>query len=90
MNKDLKREIEQMRFKSSESNSNTFYNQNGLNPAICILFRWFLAFSLFVCGVLFPEMSDAILPKELKELPVYISIDYDWNDLADFMDSMAN
>ena len=65
-------------------------NQIEILLIIKILFRWFLAFSLFVCGILFPEMSDAILPKELKELPVYISIDYNWNDLTDFMDSMAN
>ena len=90
LDKELKREIEQMRLESIDKRRISSPDENSLNPVICLLFRWFLALTLFISGILFPQMNDNILPKELKELPVYISINHDWNEITDLMDSMAN
>ena len=69
---------------SYESNSSENYRWMGL------LFRCFLSFALFICGILFPEMNSAIVPQNLKEIPVYIATTPSVEAFADFIDGMAN
>ena len=90
LNSDYEREIQMMRLKSMETIGNTHFGENGLNPSICLLFRCFLAFTLFICGIIFPQMNKTILPTELKEIPVYVSNGHNLDELKEFVDSMVN
>ncbi len=90
LSNDYEHEIQMMRLKSKESIGNTYWRENSVNPSICLLFRCFLAFTLFICGIIFPQMNKTILPTELNELPVYISDGHTMNDIKEFVDSMVN
>ena len=90
LNNDYEREIQMMRLKSMETIGNTYFRENSLNPSICLLFRCFLAFTLFICGIIFPQMNKTILPTELKEIPVYVSNGHNLDELKEFVDSMVN
>ena len=90
MNRELHREIENMRLKSQYKVHKDNESIEYLNPMICLLFRCFLAFVLFICGIVFPAIQDASVPQEIKDLPVYISSDYGIEEMKEFMDGMAN
>lgn len=90
LNSDYEREIQMMRLKSMDTSGNAHFGESSLNPSICLLFRCFLAFTLFICGILFPQMNKTILPTELKEIPVYVSNGHNLDELKEFVDSMVN
>ncbi len=90
MNREFNREIENMRLKSQYKTSLKEEPNENLNALICLLFRCFLAFVLFVCGVVFPDINDTIVPQQMKDLPVYISYNYSLEEMKEFMDAMAN
>ena len=76
-----------------KSQNKTVFNEDtgdNLNALMCLLFRCFLAFVLFICGIVFPDIKSSNIPKEMKNLPVYISYDYSLDEVKEFMDGMAN
>lgn len=90
MDRERRLEIDSMRVRSGRMTRDYQDHMTGINPGIFLLFRCFLAVAFFVTGVVFPMISDSEIPKELKELPEYISVNYTMDEVVDFMDSMAN
>ena len=86
MNQELKREIEAMRYKERAYNDNSSVNYHMMG----LLLRCFLSLTLFICGIIFPQMSTKVIPQNLKDIPVYISTNPSSEVFADFIDGMAN
>ena len=63
---------------------------SGISPGIYWLFRCFLAVAFFVSGITFPMISSSQIPKELTEIPDYVSVNYTIEDVSAFIDSLAN
>jgi hypothetical protein len=87
LNQDLKHEIESMR-RNQDGLYDTFPSEN--YRMMGLLFRCFLSLALFICGIVFPKMNAAIIPQNLKDIPVYISTNPSVEAFADFIDGMAN
>lgn len=90
MDRDLEREIKNMRLESGRHTRDYHDHENSLNPAIFLLFRCFLAFAFFISGIIFPQINETLIPRELKDIPAHVSASYTIDDVVDFMDGMAN
>lgn len=88
MDKNIQREIENMRHQSGRQYRDYHDHENGINGSVFLLFRCFLAFALFICGILFPKITEQRLPDELKLLPDYVAVNYTLEDVKDFMDNV--
>lgn len=88
MDKNLRREIENMRIQSGRKYRDYHDHENGMNSSVFLLFQCFLAFALFICAILFPKITEPSIPKELKAIPDYVSVNYTIEDVMDLMDSI--
>lgn len=88
MDKNIQREIENMRYQSGRMRRDYRDTQSGMNSSIFLLFRCFLAFALFICGILFPKINDKNVPEELKSIPEYVSVNYTIGEVIDFMEKI--
>lgn len=90
MDMNTKREIQNMRMRSGRMTRDYTDHISGIGPGIYCLFRCFLALAFFVAGITFPMISASQIPKELTEIPEYVSVNYTIEDVSAFIDSLAN
>ena len=86
MDRELRREIENMRNQRNSYSSD--FDES--DKAMGLLFRSFLSFALLICGIVFPKITETVIPDYFKEIPVYISTNMSMEEIKDFIDSMAN
>lgn len=90
MDMNTRREIQNMRVRSGRMTRDYTDHISGISPSIYCLFRCFLALAFFVAGITFPMISVSQIPKELTEIPEYVSVNYTIEDVSAVIDSLAN
>lgn len=88
LNSEIKREIDEMRLRHQRSEVVTEFDGN--DKAMGLVFRCFLSFALLVCGIVFPKITESVVPEYFKDIPVYIASNMSVEEIKDFIDSMAN
>jgi hypothetical protein len=87
---ELQREIQNMRMQSCRRLRGHNEPISGAAESIYFLFRCFLAAAFFIASIAFPMTSDSQIPKELTEIPEYISVNYTIEDVSTIIDSLSN
>ena len=88
MDINTRREIQNMRMRSGRM-TRDYSDISGISPGICCLFRCFLALAFFVAGITFPQISSEQIPKELTQIPEYVSASYTVEEVSAFIDGLA-
>ena len=90
MDMNTRREIQNMRIRSGRMTRDYVDHISGISPGIYWLFRCFLAVAFFVSGITFPMISSSQIPKELTEIPDYVSVNYTIEEVSDLIHILAN
>lgn len=89
MDMNTRREIQNMRMRSGRMTRDYTDHISGVSRGIYCLFRCFLALAFFVAGITFPMISTNQIPKQLTEIPEYVSENYTIEDVSAFINSLA-
>ncbi len=89
MDMNTRREIQNMRMRSGRLTRDYSDHISGISPAVYCLFRCFLALAFFVAGITFPQISSGQIPKELTQIPEYVSASYTVEEVSAFIDGLA-